>query len=468
MKKVFYYLLAAGLIAAGCAKETPGGGNSVIPGQDFLIDDELIEVNFTTDGQSDKSIRLKTAGAHANLRALLQTEAEWDAIVNIEIDRVYLASSDIPLLPESLYTMEDDHFVIEAGELGANLDIEFKLTDDFPIGTSYVLPLVIEPESVFVETGAQKRVVFTVSHVANKDIETVLYYEVNNVNPLNAGEVLLEDSSPFFDYVILFASNINYNSDEDRVYLHQNANCKSLYEQTDTYIQPLRRKGIKVLMSILGNHDASGVAQLSNWGCEQFAREVARAVKLYKLDGINLDDEYSNNPDLSNKWFTNHTAAAGARLAYELKKAMIEEGCEDNIVTIFAYSTLNNLPAVTIDGVTHNQSEFIDQLHANYGSSATPRGDLTKKNCTYGSYECNNGQYATQTNAQNAKNNGYGFIMYFNPDPSQRSGAYYGANGYFAQAARGLYGKGLKPMANWYKKIDEGVYDPKPYSTYPW
>ena len=36
----------------------------------------------------------------------------------------------------------------------------------------------------------------------------VVYVEVNDVNPLNAGEYLLSDGTPFFTHVILFASNI--------------------------------------------------------------------------------------------------------------------------------------------------------------------------------------------------------------------------------------------------------------------
>ena len=53
----------------------------------------------------------------------------------------------------------------------------------------------------------------------------VVYVEVNDVNPLNAGEYLLSDGTPFFTHVILFASNIrgdasgnvhNYNNPNKR------------------------------------------------------------------------------------------------------------------------------------------------------------------------------------------------------------------------------------------------------------
>ena len=37
----------------------------------------------------------------------------------------------------------------------------------------------------------------------------VVYVEVNDVNPLNAGEYTLSNGEPFFTHVILFASNIH-------------------------------------------------------------------------------------------------------------------------------------------------------------------------------------------------------------------------------------------------------------------
>ncbi|MBO8483970.1 MAG: hypothetical protein IAB75_07655 [Bacteroidetes bacterium] len=36
-----------------------------------------------------------------------------------------------------------------------------------------------------------------------------VYIETNDVNPLNAGDYMLEDGTAFFDIVELFASNIN-------------------------------------------------------------------------------------------------------------------------------------------------------------------------------------------------------------------------------------------------------------------
>ena len=43
---------------------------------------------------------------------------------------------------------------------------------------------------------------------------------------------------------------------------------------------------MKVLLGLLGNHDITGLAQLSEQGAKDFAREVAQYCKAYNLDGV--------------------------------------------------------------------------------------------------------------------------------------------------------------------------------------
>ncbi len=459
MKKIFL-MLAAGVMAFACT--TKYADPEIIPDDNpnhGALPSELVAVTFSAGNQNDVTVRMKTQDATSTLTAVLAKELEDDVVLNLSIDREYLLDTPLDLLPEEFYELDDDVLEIAAGERGAEINVTFKVKD-MPFGHTYVLPLVAEPENASLECG-NPTVVYTVSHAPSKDIEMIAFPEVNNINPLNYGEVLLEDETPFFDYVVLFAFNINYNADEDRVYLHANPNCQALLNDSEHLIQPLRRKGIKVLMGLLGNHDAAGLAQLSDWGAGEFAKEVATAIKQYGMDGVNLDDEYSSSPISGNKWFApSASAAAGSRLCYELKKAMKEAKCDDSIVSIFNWGALRTMPAV--DG--HDPSEFIDQCIGNYGSRGTISGSMTNKWATGGSYECNNGQYASTSAAQTAKNNGYGFLMYFNPDPADKR-AYFGANGYFSQAAQGAYGQKCKDMKIWYKKTGEGKYDLTPY---PW
>lgn len=450
MKKVFLFFGVALLTLVSCGKSekdnTPKGP----------VQNATIEVNMTVDGKSSASIRMKTEDASATIKAVLDDESVEDATVYVEVDEDWLETQSLELLPEDFYSMDSDYFDFPAGETSASIDIEFYV-EDMPLGKSYVLPLIMAPESLFLEEGSHNRVVFTVTHAPNKDIEMICFYEVNDVNPLNAGEVLLEDGTPFFDYVVLFAYNINYNSSEDRVYLHSNPNCKALLDESEIYLQPLRQKGIKVLMGLLGNHDAAGLCQLSDWGAKEWAKEVAAAVKQYGMDGVSLDDEYSGSPG-SGKWFASRSSAAGSRLCYELKQAMIDAKCDNSIVSVFQYGSLSSVQSV--DG--HDPSEFVDQMVANYGGRGSKQGNMTNKWCSGGSYECNWGSYPSGADAKSAQDAGYGFLMYFNPDPAKYRN-YYGDNGHFSKAAQGVYGQKCKPMTQWWKKTGEGKYDPNPY-----
>lgn len=125
---------------------------------------------------------------------------------------------------------------------------------------------------------------------------------MNDCNPLNAIEYILEDGQPFFDAVVLFAGNINWDASKQKVYMNANPNVQALLDNSEELLQPLRKKGIKVLLDILGNHDQAGIAGLSDWGCEQFGKELAQICLDYKLDGIGFDDEYSRYYG-SGKWF---------------------------------------------------------------------------------------------------------------------------------------------------------------------
>lgn len=79
----------------------------------------------------------------------------------------------------------------------------------------------------------------------------VVYVEVNDVNPLNAGEYLLSDGTPFFTHVILFASNIRGDA-SGNVHNYNNPNNAAILANPSTYIAPLQAKGIKVIMGNLG------------------------------------------------------------------------------------------------------------------------------------------------------------------------------------------------------------------------
>ena len=248
---------------------------------------------------------------------------------------------------------------------------------------------------------------------------------------------------------------MNYDVEAGRPRIQCNPNVQFLLDNNETFLQPLRKRGTKVLLGILGNWDMTGVAQLSDQGAKDFAREVAQYCKAYNLDGVNYDDEYSTAPDLNNPALTTPSALAAARLCYESKQAM-----PDKLITVFSYTAskvdVNKFPT-EIDGKTIK--EWIDIAVPNYGWNVTPKGDMTYKQCGGIAMELNlsQGGNLTASTAQSLKDKGYGWFMGFAPSPAKYGSVFSRLQG----GGEVLYGSNVAAPTIFYKKND-----PTPYK-YP-
>ena len=121
---------------------------------------------------------------------------------------------------------------------------------------------------------------------------SIAYVEVNNDELANVGRYTLADGSNAFDVAIIFAANINW--DGEKAVLYENENVQATLDAAATQIRPLQRKGIKVSLSVLGNHQGAGIANFTSpAAARDFARQVRAVVEKYGLDGVDLDDEYS-------------------------------------------------------------------------------------------------------------------------------------------------------------------------------
>ncbi|MFI9163187.1 endo-beta-N-acetylglucosaminidase H [Kitasatospora aureofaciens] len=122
------------------------------------------------------------------------------------------------------------------------------------------------------------------------------YVEVNNNSIANVGEyVLAADSSNVFDIALVFAANIN--RDGQKACLGFNQHVQDVLDNAAELIKPLQRKGIRVLLSVVGNHQGVGFANFTDQpSAAAFADELVQAVTAYGLDGIDFDDEYADYP----------------------------------------------------------------------------------------------------------------------------------------------------------------------------
>lgn len=270
--------------------------------------------------------------------------------------------------------------------------------------------------------------------------QTVLFFEVNDTNPLNALQFQMEDGRYLWNYVVLFAANINYDSEKGEVYIYCNDQVQYILDHNEEIIQPLRKRGIKVLISILGNHDESGLAQLSEIGAKQFARKVKDLCEAYNLDGVNYDDEYSNSPDLSNPLFTSRSYEAGSRLIFETKKAMPDK-------TILSYQYGACVGQDYFDGIPCNQ--WLDIVVGDYGAAGRPYAGMTLANCSAYSYEMARGYSISLSKAQAHAASDYGYVMVFGLWAANKQGN----RSQFTSMdnlAQGLYGSPLKKPQFYY------------------
>ncbi|MCC8906729.1 endo-beta-N-acetylglucosaminidase H [Curtobacterium sp. GD1] len=122
---------------------------------------------------------------------------------------------------------------------------------------------------------------------------SIAYVEVNNDQLANVGRYQLANGANAFDVAIIFAANINWNG--SKAVLYNNDKVQATLDAAATQIKPLQAKGIKVSLSILGNHQGAGIANFpTQAAAADFASQVTATVTKYGLDGVDLDDEYSD------------------------------------------------------------------------------------------------------------------------------------------------------------------------------
>lgn len=366
--------------------------------------------------------------------------------------------TDFSLYPEAAVKIENGGKITLAPDeklsysVGLSIEPAQGLADD----QVYLVPVkaVSTTEGVVV---AESHCVYLVKNkqylpynVENPDETKIfLYYEVNNQNPLNSTLFIRESGKPYFDYVCLFASNINYNSETGEVYIMNNENVQFLLDNREQYLVPLQKMGIKVILGLLGNHDEAGLAQLSDVGARDYAEKLKAICDAYDLDGVNFDDEYSSNPDLSNPLLTQKTYEAASRVVYETKRIM-----PDKHVSVFSYAYMNTRYFVDVDGV--DPSEYVDCSLANYGSRGVPAegSDMTYAHCSGVSWEMNydpaGTTYASTSRINTLLSYGYGWLMQFAMYDNSNKRAQVDA---INRVSNQLFGEGIKDFGYmWYEK----------------
>lgn len=458
LRYTFLLLLLCGMAFTACEDDVTVGQEvdesqyeNVTKLQGLLVDQSTNKNSSVIEMRGDvhstdisfRLSKLPNKGVDVKITVDETYAAEYNAAHNTTYE-VYPAAN-VKIANDGVFVLAPDDKVTPS------IKVTLNAFDGMKEDKTYIVPITASSTTEGVSfTKESQHMVLLITDCRNKPnnfkgdgaVTMVLYFEVNDTNPLNALEFLTESGKYYFDHVVLFAANINWDPVKKRVYLANNPNVQFLLDNNEEYLQPLRRAGIKVILSILGNHDEAGVAQLSDMGAREFAKELAAYCRAYNLDGVAFDDEYSDNPDLNNPWFAPQSAYAGSRLMYECKKAMPEK-----IVSLYNLGAMYSDRLEIVDGVDPGQ--YCDYAVADYGGAASPGVGMTLKQCGGMSIELRRGSGdSSESTAKRKKEQGYGYYMFFALDPS----LYRSQVGRLQSVCRGLYNQELLYPTHQYKK----------------
>lgn len=443
---------------SSCEDDIELGGN--VDESSYLASTQLSGLLVDENTNKNSSvIELRGNEYSTNILFRLTKVPQKGIDVKIAVDESYAATynaehgTDFEVFPAANVSIAyDGTFVLAPDEKNSpSVEVKFTAFNGMTEDKTYIIPLTVTTTTEGVNlTDASKHMVLLVKDYRNRPstnkgenaIQTVLYFEVNDVNPLNALEFMTESGQYYFDHIVLFAANINWDAEKKRVYLANNDKVQFLLDNHEQYLQPLRKAGMKVIISILGNHDEAGVAQLSDMGAKEFARELAAYCRAYNLDGVAFDDEYSNAPNLSNPWLARASAYAGSRLMYETKKAM-----PDKIVSLYNLGYMYSDRLQVIDGIEPGQ--YCDYAVGDYGLAASPGPGMTLEQCGGMSIELARGTGdSSEARARSIRNAGYKYYMYFALDPSK----YANQVPRCQTSSRGLYNEELVYPSHYYSR----------------
>ena len=256
------------------------------------LTDEQGRRNFTVDefrGEGSTVLTL-TSTSGTTGAATIEYSAEGLDLYNAETGNSYAA------FPSSLVSFSGNQL-----NVGSSVTVSYSAGAGVENDVTYVIPIKVTATSGSVSSQDSYRYIF-VKDLSGypdpaKESGIVLFscMEINNTNPLNHLSYTLKSSGkPLFDVVIIFSSNIKYNQETGCVYLYHNDNCLCVFNEWSKYIKPLKDRGIKVLLSVLGGGDRSGLRSLGPEAAKAFAKEIKYTCDVYDLDGVFFDDEYSN------------------------------------------------------------------------------------------------------------------------------------------------------------------------------
>lgn len=316
-KSLYLVMLCVSAIFIGCKEdnltaEVPEAGNGqlvgdlqfVLPGEENSISHRLsgeeIVFELRQGKNGSRDVVAEFDDSEETLAELTKKYADFKGISLYK-----LLGRDKYTLPESVIMNKEQ----------TSVTISIKINNQ--VDGTYVLPLVLKSgdEEVglqFVEivnsedfnidmtwvdrtpTVEEPRIVAIVEATEN-DLRNIGNYMLYPY-----GESQREKKRPLFDMAVIFSANVNFDEFSCKPVLYYNEDVKRILDNIDIFVRPLQEKGIKVLLSIMPNHQGIGFSNLDISNdrkmIKDFAADISSAVSKYGLDGVMFDDEYADYP----------------------------------------------------------------------------------------------------------------------------------------------------------------------------
>ncbi|WIB78558.1 endo-beta-N-acetylglucosaminidase family protein [Curtobacterium sp. MCPF17_002] len=233
---------------------------------------------------------------------------------------------------------------------------------------------------------------------------SIAYVEVNNDELSNVGRYTLANGANAFDVAIIFASNINW--DGTKAVLSNNDKVQATLDDAATQIRPLQAKGIKVSLSILGNHQGAGIANFpTQAAAEDFASQVSATVTKYGLDGVDLDDEYSD-------YGTNGTPQPNQQSIGWLISALRAD-MPGKLISFYDIGPASSALSTSSSAIGSQLDYAWNPYYGSYSAPSIP--GLSKSALSAAAVDIQNTPQATAVSlAERTKADGYGVFMTYN------------------------------------------------------
>jgi hypothetical protein len=253
---------------------------------------------------------------------------------------------------------------------------------------------------------------------------SVAYIEVNSNSMANVGKYTLAKGGNVFDIGVIFAANIDYDTASRSAYLYFNDNVRRVLDNAATQVRPLQAKGIKVMLSILGNHQGAGFANFpSKAAATAFAKQLSDAVAKYGLDGIDFDDEYA---EYGNNGTGQPNASSFVYLVTALRAAM-----PTKLISLY---TIGPAASRLSYGGVDVSSKFNYAWNPYYGTWGVPSVNLPKADLSPAAVEIGGTSASTAASlASRTVSEGYGVYLTYNLDGADR-------HDYLSSFTKPLYG----------------------------